>query len=472
MVRYAGISSDLNHFHGRTGMGAVMGSKNLKAVSVRGTKKPEFADPEKIKELGKFFAQNYKENADNSSQAVYGTSQYYFNANKGGLLPSYNFTTGYFEGAEKMGLEEMHRALKVRTEGCYACPVRCKQVFQSEKPYKIDPRYGAPEFETLGAFNSVCGVNDLFAAAKAHEMCNRYGLDTISTGVTIAFAIECFENGLITKDDTGGIELRYGDAEVMLDLVEKIANRDGFGDILAEGSKIAAEKIGKGAIKYSMQTKGQEFPMAEPRAKFGIGLAYAVSPTGADHIQHEHDGAFDPNLTGYSHKSDEPSIFVKHIYPLGLLDPVKSLYLGPEKVRLFTYFQSLWSMFECLDICVFTFAPVRTFLISQLADMVQAVTGWDTSLWELMKAGERATTMARVFNLTCGLTKEEDSLPDRIFEELGGTALKGVKFDRQEFSHAIDLYYEMMGWTREAGIPAEGRLHELNLGWLAKKLYK
>ena len=466
MVKIAGIASDVTHYHGRTGMGAVMGSKNLKAIVVRGTQDIEFADPQKLKELAKWFADRFKDNADNKSHNQYGTSPYYWNANFAGSLPTRNFNSGYFEGAKTVGLVETHKKLKIKTGGCYACPVRCKQFFQAEEPYKIDPRYGGPEYETIASFNSICGVDDVRAAAKGHELCNRYGMDTVSAGVTIAFAMECYENGLITKEDTDGVDLKFGNADAMLTMIEKIASRDGFGDILADGVKRAAEKIGKGAEQYAMHVKGQEFAMAEPRAKFGVGLAYAVSPTGADHLQHEHDGAFDPALTGYSHDAEEASVFLQGIFPLGILEPVESLYLGPEKVRLFTYLQHLWSLFDSLDLCLFIFAPVRTYRIPQLTEMVAAVTGWETSLWELMKVGERSTALTRCFNVKHGASKEDDKLPDRLFEALKDGPLEGSKMDRQEFERALPLYYEMMGWDRHSGVPQPAKLHELAIGWV------
>lgn len=465
LVRFAGISSDLNHFHGRTGMGAVMGSKNLKAVAVRGTGKMDFADKEKLQEFARYFRDNYEENADNKAHAKYGTSPYYFNANAAGSLPTRNFRSGFFEGADTMGLEKMHELMKIKTDGCYGCTLRCKQVFEAEEPYKIDSRYGGPEYETIASFNSVVGVDNLYAAAKAHELCNKYGLDTVSTGVVVAFAMECFEHGLIDKAETGGIELSFGNEQAMLQMIDNIAWRKGFGDVLAEGTRRAAAKMGKGAEKYAMHVKGQEFAMAEPRAKFGVGLAYAVSPTGADHLQHEHDGAFDAALTGYSHDAEEASVFLQKAYPLGILEPVPSLDLGPEKVRLFTYLQHYWSLFDSLDLCIFTFAPVRTFSISQLPEMVKAATGWDTNLWELIKTGQRATTLTRCFNIKHGKTKEDDRLPDRLFEPLEDGPLQGSKMDRDEFERALPLYYEMMGWDRNTGIPTTGTLHELAIGW-------
>ncbi len=467
LVRVAGVAHDLSHYHGRTGMGAVMGSKNLKAVVVRGTNKLEFADPDKLKAIAKFFVKNFRDNADNHGQHNHGTSDYYFGAQAAGSLPTKNFTTGQFDELNYTA-EELHAKLKVRSDGCYACPLRCKQHFQAEEPYPIDQRYGGPEFETLAAFGSLCGVADMFAGPKAHELCNRLGLDTVSTGGIIAFAMECVENGLIGREELGDLDLRYGNATAMLKMIEMIAYREGFGDTLAEGSKIAAERIGKGAEEFAMHVKGQEFAMAEPRAKFGVGLGYAVSPTGADHLQHEHDGAFDSALTGYSHSIDDPNSFLKALYPMGILDPVPSLSLGGEKVQLFTYLQHYWSLFECLDLCIFTFEPVRTLKVNHLVDVVAAVTGWDTSLFELMKVGERATTMTRAFNVKHGLTRKDDKLPGRLFKAIEGGPLAGSKLDREEFEKALTLYYQMMGWTEDDGIPLEGKLYELGLGWLAR----
>lgn len=468
-VRISGIAHDLTHYHGRTGMGAVMGSKNLKAIVVRGTNKLEFEDKDKLKELAKFFAANFKSNADNNGQHNHGTSDYYFGAQAAGSLPTKNFKTGYFDELT-YDADELHEKLKIKADGCYACPVRCKQVFEADKPYSIDPKYGGPEFETLAAFGSLCGVSDMYAGPKAHELCNRYGLDTVSTGGVIAFAMECFEKGIITKEDTDGLELKFGNADAMLKVIEMIAFRRGIGDILAEGSKRAAKKFGTNAEQYAMHVKGQEFAMAEPRAKFGVGLAYAVSPTGADHLQHEHDGAFDSALTGYSHTADDPNVFLKALYPMGLLDPVPSLSLSGEKVQLFTYLQHYWSLFNALDLCIFTFEPVRTFKVNHLVDITKAVTGWDTSLFELLKAGERATTLTRCFNIKHGLTPADDTLPDRLFNGLEGGPLQGTKMDKKEFAKSIKLYYEMMGWDPGSGIPTEGKLYELGIGWADREI--
>lgn len=460
LVRFACIVNELKHVNGRGGMGAVMGSKNLKAVAVRGTKRVEAKEPDTVKSLAKWFSENYMKNPDTSGLHRLGTSILVLPHNELGALPTRNFHEGSFEGVEKISGERLKETLLVGQKSCFACPVGCKRVVKVDEPFKVDPAYGGPEYETLADFGSNCGVDDLKTVVKAAEICNAYTMDTVSTATTIAFAMECFENGILTKDDTGGIDLKFGNAEAMVKMVEMIAKREGLGDLLAEGSKRAAKKIGRGAEKFAMQVKGKELPMHEPRLKTGVGLGYAVSPIGADHVQVEHDPCF-----------EEKGLFLDQLSSIGILEPVKSLDIGPRKVRLFTYLQHWWSLGNCLDICLFTTAPVRVWKIPQVVEMVNAVTGWDTTTWELMKVGERGTTMARAFNVREGFTKDDDWIPERFFEPLEGGPLKGKKLSKDEFKQAIATYYQMMGWD-ETGVPTGAKLEELDVGWVADKLRK
>lgn len=280
-------------------------------------------------------------------------------------------------------------------------------------PFRVDPVYGGPEYETIAALGSLCCIGDLRAIALANQICGAYTIDTISTGTTIAFAMECFERGIITTKDTGGIELRFGSTEAMIKTVEMIGKREGFGDLLAEGVKIAAERIGKGAEKYAMHVKGLPLPMHEPRGKTGLGLAYALSPTGADHIEAPHDPIFE----------SEPGL--KSIESLGIIEPLSSLDLSYRKVRMFTYLQQLYNLFNSIGVCIFTVQPFGPTSINNIVDYTSAVTGWDTSLWELMKVGERQSAMARIFNLRECLTSRDDRLPERFFQPLEGGCLRG-----------------------------------------------
>ncbi len=292
LVKYACILNELKYANGRGGLGAVMGSKNLKAIAVRGHKRLEFSDPEKIREIGKWHAENWQKHGGALSRSRLGTSDGLMAINKDGILPTRNFHKGSFDHAEEISGETMEETILVDREGCYACSIRCKRVVKGKPPYETDPAYGGPEYETLGSFGSLCEVSDLSAISYANQLCNAYGVDTISAGVAVAFTMECFEKGILTKEQLVGLEPRFGSAEAMVKLVEMIAKREGFGDLLAEGVMKASQQIGHGSEKYAMHSKGKELPMHEPRGKTGLALAYALSPSGADHMQAAHDPAF------------------------------------------------------------------------------------------------------------------------------------------------------------------------------------
>jgi aldehyde:ferredoxin oxidoreductase len=451
LVRFACVLNELKHANGRCGLGAVMGSKNLKAIAVRGKNRMDLFDSEKVQETVKAILKK-KPGTMAESIGDIGTARSVMLLNTGGILPTRNFMKGTFEKAEDISGETMKDTILVGRGSCYACSVRCKREVEVTEPFRVDPKYGGPEYETIGAFGSLCNIGDLKAIALANQLCGAYTIDTISAGTTIAFAMECFEKGIITTQDTGGIKLEFGNAEAMVKTVEMIGKREGFGDLLAEGVKIAAEKIGKGAEKYAMHVKGQPLPIHEPRGKTGLGLAYALSPTGADHIEAPHDPVF------------ESEGGLKFVRSLGIIETIPALDLGPRKVRMFIYLQQLYNVFNSIGICNFTAYPWGPVSNNDLVDYVNAVTGWDTSLWELMKAGERHSNMSRIFNIREGFTAKDDTLPDRFFQPLEGGPLDGKKLDVQEFQQALKTYYQMMGWD-ENGIPQKGKLEELELEW-------
>jgi aldehyde:ferredoxin oxidoreductase len=452
LVKVACILNELKHANGRTGLGAVMGSKNLKAIAVRGKKKMEVADEESVKKLTKWLKDTYQE--PYFSIGNLGTARVTVMLSEQGILPTFNFREGSFEGAEAISGETMSKTILVRRGTCYGCFVRCKREVQVSEPYSVDPIYGGPEYETVAAFGSMCGIDDLKAISWANQLCNAYGLDTISTGNLISFAMECYEKGILKKGDTGGMELRFGNVEAMIRMVEMIGKREGLGEILADGISSAAEKFGKGADRFAMHVKGMPLPFHEPRGKVGVGLGYAVSPTGPDHMEFPHDPFW----------STEAGIAL--LRPLGILEPVDVFDLGPKKVRIFIYLQQYWDLLNSLGICMFTAKPFGPHTFNELVDYVKAVTGWQTSLFDLLKVGERHANMARIFNLREGFTSKDDTLPDRLFNPMEGGTLKGKKVDKQQFSKAIETYYEMMGWDPETGIPKKEKLAELDLDWL------
>jgi aldehyde:ferredoxin oxidoreductase len=389
---------------------------------------------------------------------LYGTSEYVDTLQEWGQLPTRNFRTGVFDGAEKISGVMMSKTILVGREGCYACPVRCKRIVQAKKPYFVDPRYGGPEYETTAAFGSNCEIDNLITISKANELCNKYGLDTISTGVTLAFAMECYENGILSKRETNGIDIKFGNDDAMLKIIEMIAKRKGIGNLLAEGTKIAAEKIGRGSEKFAMQAKGQELPMHDPRGKFGLGMAYAISPFGGDHIQAEHDVDFD---------FQAPDVYLEQAKILGILERLDRMDSSLKKVRMFYYLQNHFSFLDSLCGCVQAFGPVRVFKLSWLVDLLSAITGWEIGLWELMKLGERGTTMSRIFNVREGFSSKDDKIPKRFFKPILSGQLKGNHLKKKELEDAIKSYYRMIGWNSETGIPTKEKLYELEIEWAA-----
>jgi aldehyde:ferredoxin oxidoreductase len=459
LVRYACILNELKHANGRNGLGAVMGSKKLKAIAVRGTKTIQIADHDKVKDIRKRYLAMYMENPLSRGLYELGTTGGLTSLNANGILPTTNFVNGEFEGAEQISGVAIEKTLLKKREGCYACPILCKRgVEVDEDKIKVDIKYGGPEYETVAGFGSLCEVDDLKIIAKANELCNRYGIDTISTSCSIAFAMECFVKGILTKDDVDGIDLTFGNGQAVLQMIEKIVRREGLGDILAEGTARSAAKIGKGSEKFSLTVKNQELPMHDPRGKVGMTLSYAVSETGADHMLAGHDTLF-----------TQKGFILDAVAPLGILEPLNKMDLSHKKVRMFTYLQQWWSFFNMAGICDFGPAPRGSMPVADVVELVRATTGWDTSLWEIMKAGERSINMARIFNLKAGYTKEDDTLPDRLFEPLQNGRLKGNAISRDDFKEAILMYYSMMGWDEE-GIPSKAKLYELGLGWLVEQM--
>jgi aldehyde:ferredoxin oxidoreductase len=450
LVRYACIINELHYANGRCGLGAVMGSKNLKAIAVRGNKRTQFKNPEKIREFAQWFSENWQDNPSTVFRSKNGTAGVVQPLNQDGLLPTRNFVKGTFKHAEEISGEKIRESILVDTHGCYACPIRCKLSVKAEKPYETDPSYGGPEYETIGALGSLCEVGNINAISYANQLCNAYGLDTISTGCSIAFAMECFEEKILTQKDTDGLDLRFGNADAMVKLVEMIALRKGIGDVLAEGVKIASKRLGGNAEKYAIHVKGKELPMHEPRGKTGVGLQYALSASGADHMQAAHDPSFASN--------------VDKIKTLGILEPVDRLSLGPEKVRLVKFLEQWWLLLDVVDVCKFTIVPhgCGVFTINQLPEIINAATGWETSLRELLIAADRSINMARVYNIREGFSEKDDMIPERFFEPLQTGPRSGASIPKNEFIEAVKIYYSMAGWDKN-GKPEKSKLEELYL---------
>ena len=443
LIRYASIANDISHVYGRTGMGAVMGSKRLKAIAVRGRTAPSLANPACIHDLGRWMADNFKEKCEFWK---HGTGVAIESYNLIGNLPILNYRDGFFEGTEKLSAQAICDAFGVGMGSCYACPVRCKKKIEIGGQWAVDPIYGGPEYETIAAFGSNCGVSDPKAVCKAHDICNRYGIDTISAGAAIAFAMECFELGLLNRQDTEGNDLHFGDAQAMLRLLEQIVRREGLGKLLGEGTKIAAGKIGSGAEDLAIQVKGLELPMHDPRLNQGLGLHYSTHAAGPDHCS----GIFD---TRYAKGSMDTWAAID------VCEPIPSTELSSRKVRLL-YQEGLWRQLNNLLIFC-NFVPYNR---RQICDAIEAVTGWPMSFWRLMKTAERGMTLMRMFNIREGFSNVEDTLPKRMSMPRRSGSLMGISVEPTNLAEMQKLYYQMLGWD-EFGIPTKSRLVELDIEW-------
>lgn len=447
LVRYACIINDVSHVAGRTGMGAVMGSKNLKAIAVLGKRLPESADREKLVELSRWMGKNFKEK---TGMWRYGTGAQIVHYEKTGNMPVKNFRGGNFPGAEKITAQVLAEKYVVKMNGCFGCPVRCKKVTEMEKPWKVNSVYGGPEYETLAALGANCGIDNLEALIKANELCGRYGLDTISTGVSISFAMECAEKGFLTSADTDGLQLNFGNAGSMVEMIKRIALRQGFGNFLAEGTKRASEKIGKRAEELAMHIKGEEIPMHEPRYKPGMGLSYSVHAAGADHCTGIHDDRVSKDLSSWE-KDD-------------VAQTIQREELSARKARLVYYEGLKRHLSNYLGICLFI-----PWSQDQITDAVQAITGWPISNHQLEQAVIRGISLARIFNLREGFTTKNDTMPHRFSKSPANGPLKGVVVDKEELEQAKIEYYRMLGWDT-SGIPKKASLVELNIEWAFKYL--
>jgi aldehyde:ferredoxin oxidoreductase len=439
LVRFACIINDEFRAIGRTGLGAVMGSKNLKAVAVRGTKDVNVADLEGFKEFIKMIHERMKGPATRKYRTL-GTPENVLVLNALAALPTRNFTQATFEGAEKVSGERLNERYVKKIIGCATCAMRCDHVaVVPEGPYKGSTT--RMEFECLWALGPSCGVDRLDAIIEAMRLSNYYGMDGISAGVTIGFAMDLYENGILTNENTGNLDLRFGNHEALIEMIKKIGTRsDWLGDVLAEGTKRAAEKIGKGAEKYACHIKGLELPGYDIRGLKTAALGFAVSFRGACHLR---SGAYSPDVKG----------------------KVDRFVIEKGRGKIVMENEDVYNAIDSLILCKFSRGTYYDGL-DDMAKYYSLATGIEMTPEELVKAGERINNLARLFNVREGVgTREFDTLPVKIMtvpipDE--GIA-KGAMVNREEFELGLDDYYSVRGWTKE-GIPSIKKLEELELG--------
>jgi len=436
LVRIACIMNDRTRAAGRCGMGAVMGSKNLKAIAIRGSKDVKVANQERLLELVKIQHERMKGPAARKYRTL-GTPENVLVLQKLGAMPTNNFTRATFDGADKISGEYLNERFVAKIIGCSSCAMRCEHIaVVPEGPYKGTTT--RIEYEPLWAIGPNCGVGNLDAILKGMDLSNYYGVDAISIGGIVGFAMDLYEHGLIGKEELGGLELNFGNHEAMIEMIKRISLREGFADVLAEGVKLAAEKIGKDAPNYAVHIKGVEMTGYDIRGLKTAALGYAVSFRGADHNRH---GAYGPDVGG----------------------KVNRFKAEKGRGKLVRETEDLYAIIDSLIVCKFSRGTYFEGY-KDLAALYNAVTGIEMTPEELQKAGERINNLGRLFNIREGLTRKDDTMPWKVMNVPipdEGVA-KGSFVSQEDLDLLLDDYYEVRGWTKD-GVPTVEKLSEIGM---------
>ncbi len=481
LVRFASIVTSYSVQAMRMGVGAVMGSKRLKALALRGCALPPVHDPEELAALRAEFEAGMRAN----TLSMWQKDPPGFSA----AADLSDFDTAYIGYHNYLSNLRLESSSYTRAKyldfyrghiACPGCPNDCIKVIDPRGASDANGSSGRSRDETdaqetgarqtghplsagihqeaTGALGPNIGNPNLKLMLEANVLCNELGMDPVSLGFTMSFAMECSEAGVLGDDRTGGRSLRFGEEVSVARLIEDIAYRRGLGDLLAEGSRRAAERLGGDiAAGYALHVKGVEMVSFEPRTQTGLALGYATAPVGPRYDICEHDWDFDV-VTGWDHTLEQSRT-------LGILERLPMEHLGPDKVRNYKVLNTIWSACDALNLCVFASAPTRVLSLEMITRLVAALTGWHTSSYEFMRMGERRNHLMRVYNLREGLRNTDDTLPDRFFNRpIDHGRLAGTVIDRERFHAAVRMYYEMMGWD-ETGVPRDATLHDHQLGW-------
>jgi aldehyde:ferredoxin oxidoreductase len=440
LVKQACIISDRNRAVGRPAFGAVMGSKKLKAVVVGGKRKKTFSDAAMLQDVYRQFVKNVMNDPRQQFLQEFGTAGYLEVHNDKGIQPSRNFVDAFFDEASKIGGKALNEIL-VKRDNCYGCPVRCKRVVKTEfEGHEVIPEYGGPEYETIAAFGTLCMNSNLHSIALANQRCNALGLDTISAGVSIAFAMEASEKGLIPE------KIEWGDPHAVLMLIEQIAKREGLGGELADGIDSLAQKIG---ADFAMVIKGQEIPLHEPRGKKGMALTYATTPRGGQHMEGIHDDYLE----------------ISPVTPeLGIVETI-SRFDWTNRPFLCKVYEDLTSFNNSLMICDFVVNRTgKNYNYPLIRKAFYAVTGIELSAEDMVLIGERNFNILRLLSARHGYRRSDDGLPARFEQPLPRGASAGESIPKELLAKYIDEYYKTRGWD-EWG-PTKDRLDKLQMAEL------
>lgn len=455
-VLYSGIFCSLVRAAARTGMGAVMASKNLKAIAVRGTGSLVPKDAMRTRQLIHTFDQQIRNHDEYLPRVLMGTTKLVHALNEAGCLATRHFQTGRFESAEAVSGEYLAETYKTKGKACFACTIPCSRYFRITDGQHKGLQSEGPEFEGLAGFSSRVGVSDIGAALKGVDLCNRYGMDVISTSECISFLMELYQKDLVTSEQADGLDLSWGNSETVLKLITKIARREGVGDLLADGVVKAAERIGKETHEYAMHVKGLEIFQADPRGLKGYALGVAVATRGGDHLRSEPSFEFTENAQ-------------EGIRRFGAAEAAFRLeYKGKGKVVKF--YEERCALADSLNVCKNTLVNMEILSFAEAANLLQADTGLPFTEEGLQQSAERIVNVERAYIAKAGITRKDDTLPKRFLTEPLPTGCGPSAGSVVELDPMLDEYYLSHGWHSETGIPTVEKLSELGLNAIADDL--
>jgi aldehyde:ferredoxin oxidoreductase len=450
LVRFACILGDRNDVAGRTGLGAVLGSKKLRAVAVKGSQDIPFANPAGLKQLAQSAAKKIPQAGFVSGLKESGTLSLVEPNAESGNLSTHNYSQGQVANYQDLcaqAFEEMDAGATT----CFGCAVRCRRKVKAQKPYQVSDQLGAPEFETIGLLGANLDITDAAAVARANQLCGEYGLDTITMGCIAGYLVECQQNDLINQSLTEGKKLSFGQAEDLFWLIEKVGKREGIGDVLADGFEAAIAKFGPDTAAYAIHVKNQGLAAHMPQVKPAMALIYAVCPIGPDHMSCEHDWLIEAGGDA--------------LYGLGVTEKGDRQSMDLAKAQLVASSQAYFSLLDSLCLCMFCWSPDNLFSYQDIEQLIADTTGWQMTFLELIRVGERRINLMRQINARRGFSKKEDKLPERLFDPLPDGPSKGRHVDPENFEKMQGMYYELMGWDPTNGNPTRAKLLQLGLDW-------
>lgn len=461
LVKMGAIMLSTSSAMGRTGGGAVMGSKRLKAIAVRGAGVIENNDNEKFYRVALESRRALTEDSGAVDLYEHGTAGLVEGVAAAGTMPSYNFRLGSVEGIENLTGQALNDKgiLKARI-GCAGCAIHCHRYSEIQEGKYTGYRAAGPEYETLSAFGSGCGVTDMNAVVRGSGLCNDYGMDTISVGNVIQWTIDSIERGVLTRDDVDGLDLRWNNSDAVLEMVRKIAFREGAGDLLAEGVKIASEKTGKGSEKWAIQARGLEQSNVETRCAKGYALAFSINPRGPDHLMNAAIMEF-----GLTQESRD---LVKKLTGD---EKYATPYTTEKRADIIRWGEDCIAVSDCLGVCMFASATAWSVSPDVMAQLFSAATGIEMSEEEIMSVGKKIVTLERAFNIREGHERKNDTLPYMLMhEKVPEGPQKGFVNSQEELDIMLDDYYSKHEWDLETGMPTEGTYRNLGLDFVVDEL--